>query len=436
MQILNEMQKNDKIGLALSGGGYRATAYHLGTFRALKKMGLLEKINVISSNSGGSITNACYGLSDGDYEAFEAKVIKGIRKGVFKRVFFSFRFLLGLTYIGLPIYNLIAPFYSTPTWLNVALIIPFFLGLKYAQFYIIPLNKIIERVYNNLFFDKKNLSELSNKWQTVINASNLDTARVFTFENSKLSDSKYTNKNANPKVDFLHDKFPVARAVVASTCVPFAFTPVTIAKVFYKNSKDYEKINPRLIDGGIYDNQGIHKLTQKNSSSYCGNVIVSDAGRGLDMKKKFRNQISLLTRTNDVFMERIKNVQMMNNLYSGQCNHSIVAYQSLSFDLDHSLKEFIKMLRDNNISPEVTEAHGIKKINIDNGDWDKIERDIKIRIGVDSIVAKGCSKDELAKARAIKTGLSGFKQWKIDLLIKHAQAITELQIKLFLPHII
>lgn len=30
-----------KIGLALSGGGYRAAAYHIGTLRALHRLGIL-----------------------------------------------------------------------------------------------------------------------------------------------------------------------------------------------------------------------------------------------------------------------------------------------------------------------------------------------------------------------------------------------------------
>ena len=50
-----------KIGLALSGGGYRAAAYHVGTLRTLHKLGILEKVDVISSVSGGSITAAFYG---------------------------------------------------------------------------------------------------------------------------------------------------------------------------------------------------------------------------------------------------------------------------------------------------------------------------------------------------------------------------------------
>ena len=35
---------NKRIGLALSGGGYRAAAYHIGTLRALHKLGILENV--------------------------------------------------------------------------------------------------------------------------------------------------------------------------------------------------------------------------------------------------------------------------------------------------------------------------------------------------------------------------------------------------------
>lgn len=51
-----------KIGLALSGGGYRAAAYHIGTLRALNRLGILDKVDVISAVSGGSITAAYYVL--------------------------------------------------------------------------------------------------------------------------------------------------------------------------------------------------------------------------------------------------------------------------------------------------------------------------------------------------------------------------------------
>ena len=55
-----------RIGLALSGGGYRAAAYHIGALRALHKLGVLGKVDVISSVSGGSITAASYALHEGN----------------------------------------------------------------------------------------------------------------------------------------------------------------------------------------------------------------------------------------------------------------------------------------------------------------------------------------------------------------------------------
>jgi NTE family protein len=42
----------------LSGGGYRAALFHLGVIRRLNELGLLSRVNVISSVSGGSILSA------------------------------------------------------------------------------------------------------------------------------------------------------------------------------------------------------------------------------------------------------------------------------------------------------------------------------------------------------------------------------------------
>ena len=71
-----------KIGLALSGGGYRAAAYHIGALRALHKLGVLNKVDYISSVSGGSIIAAYYGLYDGNYDSFEMEFCQKVQKGV------------------------------------------------------------------------------------------------------------------------------------------------------------------------------------------------------------------------------------------------------------------------------------------------------------------------------------------------------------------
>ncbi|OWY63020.1 hypothetical protein B7486_55335, partial [cyanobacterium TDX16] len=47
----------DGVGLALSGGGFRATLAGAGTIRALADVGLLSSVQYVSSVSGGSITN-------------------------------------------------------------------------------------------------------------------------------------------------------------------------------------------------------------------------------------------------------------------------------------------------------------------------------------------------------------------------------------------
>lgn len=48
----------ESIALALSGGGFRATLFHLGVVRALAEAGLLSRVKLISSVSGGSVLAA------------------------------------------------------------------------------------------------------------------------------------------------------------------------------------------------------------------------------------------------------------------------------------------------------------------------------------------------------------------------------------------
>ena len=63
-----------RLGLALSGGGFRATLFHLGVVRFLRDAGLLREITDIASVSGGSILGAHLALNweryNGDDQAF------------------------------------------------------------------------------------------------------------------------------------------------------------------------------------------------------------------------------------------------------------------------------------------------------------------------------------------------------------------------------
>jgi NTE family protein len=51
-----------RLGLALSGGGFRAAAFHLGVLKRLQELGLLQRIESMSTVSGGSITGGLYAL--------------------------------------------------------------------------------------------------------------------------------------------------------------------------------------------------------------------------------------------------------------------------------------------------------------------------------------------------------------------------------------
>ena len=53
----------DGVALCLSGGGYRAMLYHAGAIWRLNELGVLPKINLISSVSGGSITSGALAVA-------------------------------------------------------------------------------------------------------------------------------------------------------------------------------------------------------------------------------------------------------------------------------------------------------------------------------------------------------------------------------------
>jgi NTE family protein len=53
---------SSRLGLALSGGGFRASFFHLGLLAQMAMLGLLRHVEVISTVSGGSIIGALYYL--------------------------------------------------------------------------------------------------------------------------------------------------------------------------------------------------------------------------------------------------------------------------------------------------------------------------------------------------------------------------------------
>src|SRR5690606_25432935 len=92
----NTAAQQGKVGLALSGGGFRASLFHVGVLARLAEVGLLRRVEVISTVSGGSIVGALYYLhvkelleskpdhdvTDEDYLKVVAAVEEGLLYGV------------------------------------------------------------------------------------------------------------------------------------------------------------------------------------------------------------------------------------------------------------------------------------------------------------------------------------------------------------------
>lgn len=95
--------REHRLGLALSGGGFRASLFHLGVLRRLAELGLLRQVTQLSTVSGGSIVAALYylhfkrafegkngELTNDDYvkvvKDVEVEFCKGVKKDIRNRL--------------------------------------------------------------------------------------------------------------------------------------------------------------------------------------------------------------------------------------------------------------------------------------------------------------------------------------------------------------
>jgi len=424
-----------KFGLALSGGGYRAAAFHLGTLRALNKLGILGNIDVMSTISGGSITGAAHCLSQkpfGDFEREMTEILstKSVIGFVFRSRTFLLFSLLCLSFIAGAVFVLL----TDVAWLSPLIIAGFVAIVIRFQFRLFPVSNVIGRAYDRFFFHGKTLRDLPNRPELAIGSTNLQTRRPFTFCKRKTGDSYYAS--LVPPIEFKHLEIPLSTAVVASSCVPFAFTPVSIGREFFENQSDVGRADPKLIDGGVYDNQGIHKLTWKGSSFECKMVVVSDAGNRLPFRASFNNTITLLIRTVDTFMERIKDFQKVQNLFAGaEDAQRQIAYLSLEWDLDSSIPGFVDNMIKGNVTKDVLDLRGIK------AEWRKdpavyrnqIYDFLEARTGYAEILKMNLTREQMLLARSVGTNLTRLSRVQIQLLSQHAANVTELQVKLYCP---
>ena len=259
----NHNEPNDEIsniGLALSGGGVRATVFHLGVLARLATDDLLKNVTCISSVSGGSLAiGLIFAQNNNNWpnskEYLETVVPKARR--ILTTVHTQSRFV----------------FWSIlPPWRIVR---------RRAH----VLAKIIEKHWNV----NGCLQDLPETPEWLINATCYETGKNWRFSKTNMGDY-IVNYVKNPV-------FPISKAISASAAVPALIGPLDLNTRNYNWFRDNgSKIMPSKIefervelwDGGVYDNLGTEALWKpgKGLQKKIKFLIASDASAPLATKRQ------------------------------------------------------------------------------------------------------------------------------------------------------
>lgn len=320
-----------KAGLALSGGGFRASFYHLGVLARLAELDMLRHLEVLSCVSGGSIVGAHYylelrrlmqftwhpseparrGLRDDeishqDYLALVDKLIHDFLDGVQKN--------LRMRVLANPWANLKMLF--LPTYSRTE-----YLGELYEKHLYsrvdddAPARRSLDQLFIQPPDEADDFRPGNVNWrrchkipQLVLNATTLNTGHLWQFTASWMGESPNIVNRAfdkNPRLRRLYyqeapepryQHFRLGHAVAASSCVPGLFEPIELPRL-------YEQRNIRLVDGGVYDNLGVAALTEQD----CAVMIISDASGQLSADDDPAGGIlGPILRSMSVMMERIR----------------------------------------------------------------------------------------------------------------------------------
>ena len=136
--------------------------------------------------------------------------------------------------------------------------------------------------------------------------------------------------------------------------------PIRMPEKFRRN-----KVNklPLLVDGGLYDNQGVHEISEQSSEHYFTKyAIVSNAGNTDLNDKKIWNIVKLLIKTSDILMKRIEKLQSRKIMFSSSNVESRFAYLSLTWDAtDRLVRGFVWNIAKGLVPAEVYQEHGIEE---------------------------------------------------------------------------
>lgn len=228
------------IGLALSGGGSRAIAFHLGCLRALRERDILSKISVLSTVSGGSVIGGMYAYSDASFGEFDRKVVKLLSRGLERKI--VIKLLSPVLLARVVATNLI----SSPIAVAASL-----LGCNPPFRRWASRTDALEEALGEVLGDVQ-INEIKRPGlDVVINACELRTGTAFRFSNQRSGTWRYGE---------IHDtRISVAHAVASSAAYPIFLPAFDRTYTFVKDGK-VQRQRVILTDGGVYDNLAISCL--------------------------------------------------------------------------------------------------------------------------------------------------------------------------------
>lgn len=144
------------------------------------------------------------------------------------------------------------------------------------------------------------------------------------------------------------------------------------------------------------------------------------------------NPLPVLGRVSNVLMNRIKNFQFIQNIYASSEEEIYeIGYFSLNWEYENCVSGFVNALAKKEIRPHLIEIQKITDELIK--DKTALQTHLKTSIGFESIVKDGLTKDEIFEVSSIGTNLKALSDRQIELLTRHAEVLTEIQVRLYCP---
>jgi predicted acylesterase/phospholipase RssA/tetratricopeptide (TPR) repeat protein len=330
-----------KVGLALSGGGFRASLFHIGVLARLAELDVLRRVEVLSCVSGGSIIGAHYYLQL--REVLETRELKNLSKDEIRRVYIDIVRRVAADFLAGVQTNVRMRVFANPFPLLRSIV-----SRAYTR--TVRLGELFEtQLFAKVWGSGENerrprgpllLKDLRihplgagdgfepriHNWRRrakvpmlILNATTLNTGHAWQYTASFMGESPWA---IDPDADgtnrlrrMYHGEAPpehratrLSQAVVASACVPGLFEPVRIDGLYRLEEKgrNPEPLIVRQVDGGVHDNQGIASLFEQG----CSVVLVSDAsGQTALAPDPGGGTLAPLLRSNSVLMERVRQEQ-------------------------------------------------------------------------------------------------------------------------------